>query len=215
MKKKWLLISLMIFALELVSLQGVHSLDKPKKKETFALLPKAVLALLRKAGWDSRVAEGTGLWVSALRQQLFLIDNYQIAAVYECSTAAAGMGNKSGSYQTPTGWHVIAERIGDGLPKGAVLKERVFTGVVWRPGSKMNSDDLVLTRILWLRGDEPGVNAGEGIDSHSRYIYIHGTPEENKLGTPASHGCVRLSNKDVISLFDKTFTGMPLLITIW
>jgi hypothetical protein len=71
----------------------------------------------------------------------------------------------------------------------------------WRDDS---ASDLVLTRILWLEGLEPGVNAGPGIDSHERFIYLHGTSQEHLLGTPASHGCIRLSNRDVITLFNLT-----------
>ena len=73
----------------------------------------------------------------------------------------------------------------------------------------------MLTRILWLSGLEPGVNKGPGIDSHARYIYIHATPAEEKLGTPASWGCVRLSNRDVIELFERTPIGTRVLITEW
>ena len=64
------------------------------------------------------------------------------------------------------------------------------------------AEDAVLTRILWLEGLEPGVNKGPGIDSHERYVYLHGTNQEQKLGTPASHGCLRFSNADIEKLFD-------------
>lgn len=179
-----------------------------------ALLPKQQVEQLRAAGWEGHVGKGPGIWISVARQKLYLIKDYYLYSFYPCSTASAGIGNKAGSYQTPLGWHVIAERIGDGLPKGAILKERQFSGKVWNP-LHPTSDDLILSRILWLQGIEPGTNVGNGIDTHDRYIYIHGTPEEAKLGTPASHGCIRLSNDDVITLFNQTKTGMPLLITLW
>ena len=74
---------------------------------------------------------------------------------------------------------------------------------------------MILSRIMWLRGLESGVNAEQGIDSHERYIYFQGTPEEDKLGTPVSLGCVRMSNKDAIELFDRSATGTPVMITDW
>ncbi len=169
---------------------------------------------LKKSGWDAYVGKGTGVWVSVARQRLYLIKEYHIYASYRCSTASAGTGNREGSNQTPLGWHAIAKKIGSGLPKGAILKERQFTGKVWK-ASQPVSDDLILSRILWLKGLEPGLNVGAGIDTHDRYIYIHATPEEDKLGTPASHGCIRLSNDDVIALYTHAKVGMPVLITPW
>jgi len=179
-----------------------------------ASLPAPDWQRLRGAGWTDRANGGLGLWVSVARQRLVGVENGTVAFCYPCSTAARGTGNRSNSYQTPLGWHAIEERIGDGLPLGAVFKERKYSGRVWTPENP-TADDLILTRILWLRGLEPGVNAGPGVDSHARYIYIHGTPEEDKLGTPASMGCVRLSNQDVAELFDRAATGTPVLITEW
>lgn len=166
------------------------------------------------AGWPEYVGKGLGLWVSVARQELVGIKDSRVQFVYHCSTAARGTGNKENSYQTPLGWHEITERIGDGLPAGAIFNERKYTGRVWIPDSP-TTRDLVLTRILWLSGLEPGLNKGPGIDSHARYIYIHGTPAEERLGTRASWGCVRLSNRDVIDLFEWTPTGTRVLITEW
>jgi hypothetical protein len=177
-------------------------------------LPAAYQEQLRTAGWNERVGDGLGLWVSVARQELFGVRSGRVAFKYRCSTAAAGTGSRIGSWQTPLGWHVIDERFGDGLPVGAVFKERKYTGRVWNPENPTR-DDLILTRIMWLRGLEPGVNLGEGIDSHVRFIYIHGTPDEDKLGTPASLGCIRMSNRDVAELYDLTTTGTPVLITEW
>jgi L,D-transpeptidase YbiS len=179
-----------------------------------AEVPSSYMVQLRGTGWDERVGEALGLWVSAARQELIGIQNGRVAFKYPCSTACAGTGRRVGSWQTPLGWHVIDERFGDGLPVGAVFKERKYTGRIWNPENK-TSDDLILTRIMWLRGLEPGVNAGEGIDSHARFIYIHGTPEEDRLGTPASLGCIRMANRDVAELYDLTATGTPVLITDW
>ena len=74
-------------------------------------------------------------------------------------------------------------------------------------------DDVITSRILWLKGHEEGINKGHNIDSYSRYIYIHGTAHEDKIGTAASHGCVRMNNDDVIELFNKTYINMPVLIS--
>lgn len=209
--KHWLFGFLLAALLLDVTLGAIEQSNREVVK---SLVPKQQLEQLKAAGWEGHVGKGVGLWVSIARQRIFLIKDYRIYSLYPCSTASAGIGNKTGSYQTPLGWHVIAERIGDSLPKGAILKERQFTGKVWT-SSEITSDDLILSRILWLKGTEPGTNVGSGVDTHARYIYIHGTPEESKIGTPASHGCIRLSNDDVISLFSQTKTGMPLLITQW
>lgn len=121
------------------------------------------------------------------------------------SAASAGIGAAAGSNKTPPGWHRVAERFGAGAAKGTVFVSRRATGRVmarseWRAPDP--AEDAVLTRVMWLEGLEPGVNKGPGIDSHDRYIYLHGTNQEQKLGRPASHGCLRFSNDDVARLFD-------------
>lgn len=177
-------------------------------------LPQSDWQRLQEAGWEQRVGSGLGLWVSVSRQKLIGIERGKVRFVYVCSTAAKGTGNRENSYQTPLGWHQVAERFGEGLPWGAIFSERKFTGRIWSPKDN-TTKDLVLTRILRLRGLERGVNQGPGIDSYARYIYIHGTPAEDKLGTPASMGCVRLSNEDVIRLYETTPSDTKLLITTW
>jgi hypothetical protein len=179
-----------------------------------APVPRDVMDRLDAVGWQRQVGAGLGLWVSANWQRLVGIQGGIVRFAYSCSTAAKGVGNQEGSNQTPPGWHEIAERIGDGLPEGAVFNERKYTGRVWT-GDAPTERDFVLTRILWLRGREPGINVGKGVDSHERYIYIHGTPAEGKIGTPASMGCVRMRNREVIELFDRAPTGTPVLITEW
>jgi L,D-transpeptidase YbiS len=114
------------------------------------------------------------------------------------STAAAGTGNTPGSNRTPTGLHRVCDRIGDGAPQGAEFSSRLPTGRVIQPGADGRADDLILTRILWLDGLQPGVNE----HSRARFIYLHGTNREDLLGTPASHGCVRMANADILHLFD-------------
>ena len=177
-------------------------------------LPPDIRTRLDAVGWSERVGTSLGLWVSVARQGMFGIENGRVRFAYQCSTAKKGVGNQENSNQTPLGWHQIEERFGDGLPLGAVFSERKFTGEFWRPG-ELAEKDLILSRIMWLRGLEEGVTSGPGIDSHERYIYIHGTPAESKLGLPASHGCIRLSNKHVVELFDRTTTGTRVLIVAW
>lgn len=120
------------------------------------------------------------------------------------SSSKFGTGNRYGSNQTPLGWHRIAERIGGDQIQGRSFTSRRPDPVVldvsqWRSNE---GRDYVLTRILWLEGLEPRVNLGGQVDSHTRCIYIHGTNQEHLLGQPASHGCIRLSNRDVMELYD-------------
>ncbi len=165
-------------------------------------------------GWGDHVGQDLGLWVSVARQELLGVRDGQIDFRFPCSTAAKGVGNRRNSFKTPLGWHAIKERYGKGLPLGAIFKERKYTKNIWQP-DRTTEDDLILTRIMWLRGLEPGLNSGRGIDSHARYIYIHGTPEEDRLGTPASMGCIRLSNQAVAEVYDQTVPGTRVLITEW
>jgi len=168
--------------------------------------------VLAKAGWARHVGDGLGLYISAGQQRLWVIEKGEVVGSYACSTAALGLGQVEGSRQTPVGWHVIAEKIGAGLPVGAVFKERQFTGEVWTPGPD-DGHDRILTRILRLCGTEPYLNAGPGIDSYERFIYIHGTSGEDRLGSPASAGCIRMSNRDVIELFDRVATGTAVFVS--
>ena len=128
---------------------------------------------------------------------------------YSVSTSRYGLGCEQDSNKTPTGAHIIAEKIGDDGVMNEIFKGRQATGEVAEiiHTAQQSDQDLILSRIMWLRGLEDGHNCGEGIDSYQRYIYIHGTAEEGLLGMPASHGCVRMSNKDVIELFDLISEG--------
>lgn len=129
--------------------------------------------------------------------------------VYPVSTALNGAGEADGSYCTPRGQHRIAQKIGAGAPLFAVFKARVPTGAIWTPEIEAQSpgSDWILSRILWLEGMEPGKNQGGTVDSHARYIYIHGTNEESKMGTAVSHGCIRMRNADVVDLFERVSVG--------
>ncbi len=152
--------------------------------------------------------------VDIARQQLTFYRAGFAARSWPVSTATKGAGNREGSEQTPLGWHVVASRIGAGAPLGAIFEGRRDTGRVAEiePRPVRTGKDQVTTRILWLAGLEPGVNAGPGVDSRRRYIYIHGTHEEGLIGQPASHGCVRMRNADVIELFDEAEVGTAVLI---
>ena len=137
-------------------------------------------------------------------QQLFFLKKGQIEEIYSVSTSVYGTGSKVNSFKTPLGRHKISEKIGEGLPEGAILKGRRWTGAIANIIKEpIDTDfDVVTSRILWLTGLEEGKNLGSGVDSKSRYIYIHGTAEEGLIGKPASDGCVRMYNIDVISLFN-------------
>ncbi len=115
-----------------------------------------------------------------------------------CSTSRFGIGQTEGSNGTPLGLHRIAEKIGGGWPGGTVFKGRRPIGYTWRgmPEAK------ITTRILWLDGLQPGFNRGGNVDSHARYIYLHGTADQMSIGKPASCGCIHLADADLIPLFD-------------
>jgi len=153
--------------------------------------------------------------VSIADQTLTLFDdNDAVMKRYSVSTAAKGAGEQMGSYQTPRGLHRIRARIGDGLPLGAVLRGRRPTGEICTPElmAAQPVKDWILTRILWLCGEEPGFNRGGGVDTMRRYVYIHGTPDDTELGVPGSHGCIRMRNSDLVELFDRVPVGTPVLI---
>lgn len=194
--------------------------------------PPALLA------WAGRRLAAAGLpaparWllVDVARQRLWLIRDGRPAASWPVSTAAAGIDGREGSGGTPPGVHVVARKIGGGMELGTVFRDREPTGEVWRPvpaaapasgaDSGIPGDagapdgpapDLILTRILTLEGREPGVNAGPGCDSLARYVYLHGTNDEARLGRPVSHGCVRLANADVAALFELVAEGDPVVV---
>jgi len=142
-------------------------------------------------------------------QRLSLLEGEREVAAWPVSTAAAGAGEEAGSERTPRGLHEIRAKIGAGAPVGAVFVGRRPTGEVCTP-ERLRAEpgrDWILTRILWLRGLERGRNRGGRVDTMRRAVYIHGTPDETSLGRPASHGCIRMSNTDVIDLFDRVEAG--------
>jgi hypothetical protein len=131
-----------------------------------------------------------------------------LALAYPVATSLRPPSNVRDSLGTPRGLHEIAERIGMGQPPGMVFKARVPTGRHFSEFSaEENRANLVTTRILWLRGLEPGVNLGGEVDTKSRYIYLHGTNHEDKIGLPCSAGCVLLRNLDILALHDEVRVG--------
>jgi L,D-transpeptidase YbiS len=142
--------------------------------------------------------------VSVRAQRLTLRNGRKKVAAYPVSTSLFGLGSKEGSFKTPTGKFRISEKIGAGNPSGTVFKSR---RPVKATRKMLRDDDLVMTRILWLHGLEP-----RNANTHGRYVYIHGTNHEDEIGTPRSHGCIRMRNADVIELFEQVEEGTPVEI---
>lgn len=174
---------------------------------------------------ERHAPDGVARWllVDVAAQRLHLMHGTTPLDNWPVSTAAAGVDARENSGGTPPGVHRILQRIGQGAPPGMVFVSREATGRVWPHdhdcgadgvggGSDAHSADLILTRVITLDGLEDGVNRGPGVDSAERYIYLHGTNAEERLGTPCSHGCVRLANADVITLFDLVREGDPVVI---
>ena len=152
--------------------------------------------------------------VSIDEQRLQLLESGRIVMDVAVSTAANGPGERMHSECTPRGWHRIRARIGAGAAANTVFVGRRATGEIYTPELKQRHPgrDWMLTRILWLCGMEPGHNRFGDLDSMRRYIYIHGCPEEDAMGTPSSHGCIKMRNAEVIELFDRVPTGTRVLI---
>ena len=142
--------------------------------------------------------------ISIRDQRLTLKEGETLIRTYPVSTSRFGIGTEEGSMKTPIGRFRVAEKIGDGLPSDTVFQSRV---PLKADDPLPPTEDLVMSRILWLDGlDEHNTNTRE------RFIYIHGTKHEDKIGNPASHGCVRMRNADVIELFDLVDVGAPVVI---
>lgn len=153
--------------------------------------------------------------VSVAAQTLALLDDDgAVLQVYPVSTAANGVGEVSGSYQTPRGQHVIRAKIGAGMPENTVFVRRRPTGEIWTPelADAFPGRDWILTRILWLSGCEPGFNRLGCVDTMRRYVYVHGSPDTAEMGVPGSHGCVRMRNADIIDLFERVPCYTPVEI---
>lgn len=153
--------------------------------------------------------------ISLGRQRLILRSGADIVAEYAVSTALNGPGEKMHSECTPRGRHRIAEMIGEGATRDTVFVGRKPTGEFFNPELRARHPDRdwILTRILRLEGVEEGVNRGGDVDTFARFIYIHGSPDDVQMGQPGSHGCIRMSNADVMDLYEKVSCGTEVLIT--
>jgi len=147
-------------------------------------------------------------------QMLNVFEDEQSLMTFTVATARKGVGEQNGSEQTPRGWHVIRAKIGAGQPVNTVFVGRRPTGEIYSTalGAQAPQRDWILTRILWLSGLEPGRNRLGRVDTMRRYIYIHGCPDEEPMGIPSSHGCIKMHNQDVIRLFDTVSVGTRVLI---
>lgn len=154
------------------------------------------------------------LHISIADQCLYGFADGQLLLRLPVSTALNGPGEQSGSNCTPRGCHLVRAKIGEGLPLGAVLRGRRWTGEVWSAelGEQFPGRDWILSRILWLSGREPGRNRLGQVDTFRRYIYLHGTPDSEPMGVPLSHGCVRLRNVDLLHLFPRVPLQCAVLI---
>ncbi|MBN1379649.1 MAG: L,D-transpeptidase [Gammaproteobacteria bacterium] len=148
------------------------------------------------------------------QQKLYLFDSQSLVCSYPISSSRYGIGCDQDSRCTPTGIHRIAEKIGQQCQHGEILRARIAIGEIAEinKDATAGGDDVITSRIMWLQGLESGLNLGAGVDSYQRYIYIHGTNEEGLIGQPASQGCIRMKNDDVMDLFDKVEEGALVLI---
>ena len=154
------------------------------------------------------------IYVSIKKQTLYHIQHDIIIKEYVISSSAYGIGSTAGSNKTPLGLHSVKKKYGEKIPINGVMVARVFHGkiaTIYNDETKSKNDDIT-SRILWLEGLEKGKNKGKGVDSFDRYIYIHGTSEEGRLGKPVSHGCIRMKNKEVIDLYKLLEVGTLVLI---
>lgn len=152
--------------------------------------------------------------VSIRDQTLSLLENDLELQKWSVSTAKNGAGEETGSECTPRGLHEIRAKIGAGCKENTVFVGRRPTGEIYTPalGKAYPDRDWILTRILWLRGCEPGKNRFGNVDSMRRFIYIHGCPDSEPMGQPLSHGCVRMRNCELVQLFDMISIGDHVLI---
>ena len=147
--------------------------------------------------------------IDLTRQVLQLHGTAGVSREYPVSTGKNGIGEELDSGRTPRGRHSIAEMIGAGCALNTVFVGRRPTGELYNPELRRQypGRDWILTRIIWLLGEEPGVNRDGSVDTYSRYIYIHGVPDHVTMGEPGSAGCIRMRNQDVVELFELVSEG--------
>lgn len=144
--------------------------------------------------------------VSVPDQELALVDRGKLIVRYFVSTSKFGTGDSNASYRTPLGTLFVSAKVGDRLPAGAVIKNRIPTGEIVAVDAQ--GRDSIVSRVIWLRGLE-----AENQKARDRCIYIHGTPEERRIGKPASFGCIRMRSGDIIDLYDRVHIGTHVVIT--
>ena len=173
-----------------------------------ALVLLLVLALVSLTAPRAFVAPlSADMIVSVPDQELALVDRGKLLARYSISTSKFGTGDSNASYRTPLGTLFVSAKIGDRLPPGAVIKNRIPTGEVVDENAP--GRDAIVARVIWLRGMET-----QNQKARDRCIYIHGTPEERRIGKPASFGCIRMRSRDIIDLYDHVHIGTHVLITL-
>src|SRR5262245_31456108 len=178
-----------------------------KRSYSRVLAPFVLLLLASLAGSRTLAAPlSADMIVSVPDQELALVDRGKLIARYSISTSKFGTGDSNASYRTPLGTLFVSAKIGDQLPPGAVIKNRIPTGEIVdvdAPGR-----DPIVSRVIWLRGMET-----QNKKARDRCIYIHGTPEERRIGKPASFGCIRMRSRDIIDLYGRVHIGTHVLIT--
>ena len=155
------------------------------------------------------------IFISLPAQTLELFDDYGVLQRrYEVSTARNGPGEANGSFKTPRGRHTVRAKIGGAEPPGTVLVARRPTGEIWSEelAGEHPGRDWILSRILWLSGQEPGRNRLGDVDTMRRHIYIHGAPDATPMGRPGSNGCIRMRQSDVIELYERVPPRTPVYI---
>jgi L,D-transpeptidase YbiS len=152
--------------------------------------------------------------IDAGKQELRVESSTADPMTFPVSTSRYGLGEQSGSLRTPRGRHLIRAKIGGGHPVGTVFAGRRPTGEIYSPelAARYPDRDWILTRIMWLSGLEPGRNRLGDVDTMRRYIYIHGMPDSEPTGVPGSIGCIRMSNSDIVALFDLVPVGTEVVI---
>ena len=153
---------------------------------------------------ESRAGDPKTIEIDLTSQVLLLKTGTRIIKSYSISTARNGPGENQDSECTPRGRHAIAGKIGEGCLPNTIFVGREPTGELYTPELRRQfpDRDWIVTRILWLKGCEPGINQGGDVDTCRRYIYIHGAPDDVTMGRPGSRGCIRMRNRDVVELFD-------------
>lgn len=152
--------------------------------------------------------------ISVALQTLTYFMGDQVERVFSVSTGLNGVGNVKNSGQTPLGHHIIRAKIGQNRPVNSVFVGRRPTGEIYHAALAKQTPqrDWILTRILWLSGTQKGLNRLGNVDTMQRYIYIHGTPDNEPMGQPLSHGCIRMRNADIMDLFNQVEVGCPVEI---